>query len=68
VGGSGGPGTDPEQLFATGCAACFQGALLRIAAGRMLDLCDSRITGTGGNIEVALSVGGVPAEEGGAAA
>jgi organic hydroperoxide reductase OsmC/OhrA len=33
MGGSGGPGTNPEQLFATGYAACFQSALLRIAAG-----------------------------------
>ena len=44
MGGSGGPGTNPEQLFATGYAACFQSALLRIAAGRKLDLRDSRIT------------------------
>ena len=106
-------GTNPEQLFATGYAACFQSALLRIAAGRQLDLSDSRITArvgigpsksggfglaaaldldapqltreegldlmrrahehcpyskaTRGNIEVALSVGGAPAEEGRAA-
>jgi len=44
MGGSGGPGTNPEQLFAMGYAACFQSALLRIAAGRKLDLSDSRIT------------------------
>ncbi len=44
MGGSGGAGTNPEQLFATGYAACFQSALLRIAAGRKLDLSDSRIT------------------------
>src|ERR1700759_1759791 len=44
MGGPGGPGTNPEQLFATGYAACFQSALLRIAAGRELDLSDSRIT------------------------
>ena len=42
--GSGGPGTNPEQLFAIGYAACFQSALLRIAAGRKLDLSNSRIT------------------------
>ena len=34
MGGSGGPGTNPKQLFATGYAACFQSALLRIAAAR----------------------------------
>jgi Ohr subfamily peroxiredoxin len=44
LGGSGGPGTNPEQLFATGYAACFQSALLRIAVGRKLDMSDSRIT------------------------
>jgi osmotically inducible protein OsmC len=27
MGGSGGPGTNPEQLFAAGYAACFQSAL-----------------------------------------
>jgi lipoyl-dependent peroxiredoxin len=26
-----GPGTNPEQLFAAGYAACFQSALLRVA-------------------------------------
>jgi lipoyl-dependent peroxiredoxin len=44
MGGPGGPGTNPEQLFATGYAACFQSALLRIAAGRKLDVTGSRIT------------------------
>src|SRR3954471_1594062 len=44
MGGTGGPGTNPEQLFAVGYAACFQSALLRIAAGRELDLTDSRVT------------------------
>jgi lipoyl-dependent peroxiredoxin len=44
MGGTGGPGTNPEQLFAAGYAACFQSALLRIAAGRKLDVNGSRIT------------------------
>src|SRR4051812_10655895 len=44
MGGSGEPGTNPEQLFAVGHDACFQSALLRIAAGRELDLSDSQIT------------------------
>jgi osmotically inducible protein OsmC len=44
MGGTGGPGTNPEQLFAVGYAACFQSALLRIATGRKLDLSGSRIT------------------------
>ncbi len=42
--GAGGPGTNPEQLFAVGYAACFQSSLLRFAAGRNLDLTGSRIT------------------------
>jgi lipoyl-dependent peroxiredoxin len=44
MGGEGGPGTNPELLFAVGYAACFQSALLRLAGGRKLDLSDSRIT------------------------
>jgi lipoyl-dependent peroxiredoxin len=44
MGGPGGPGTNPEQLFAAGYAACFQSALLRFASGRRLDLSGSRIT------------------------
>ena len=44
MGGSGGPGTNPEQLFAVGYAACFQSALLRFAAGRQLDVTGAEIT------------------------
>ena len=44
MGGAGGPGTNPEQLFAVGYADCFQSALLRFAAGRGLDLTDARLT------------------------
>jgi osmotically inducible protein OsmC len=44
MGGTGGPGTNPEQLFAAGYAACFQSALLRFASGRKLDLSGSRVT------------------------
>lgn len=47
MGGSGGDGTNPEQIFAGGYAACFQSALYRIAAGRRdpkPDLSDSRLT------------------------
>jgi osmotically inducible protein OsmC len=56
MGGPGGPGTNPEQLFAIGYAACFQSALLRFAAGRRLDLDSSRIT---------ARVGIGPVEQGG---
>src|SRR5260370_31478621 len=44
MGGEGGPGTNPEQLFAVGYAACFHSALLSVAQGRKLDASDSTIT------------------------
>jgi Ohr subfamily peroxiredoxin len=42
--GDGGPGTNPEQLFAVGYAACFQSALMGIARGRNIDIDDCTIT------------------------
>jgi osmotically inducible protein OsmC len=42
--GAGGPGTNPEQLFAIGYAACFQSSVLRFAAERKLDLSEAPIT------------------------
>ena len=56
MGGTGGPGTNPEQLFAVGYSACFQSSLLRVAAGKKLDLTGSRVT---------ASVGIGPEREGG---
>jgi Ohr subfamily peroxiredoxin len=65
MGGEGGPGTNPEQLFAAGYAACFQSALMSVARGRKLDADDSRIvatvgigpTGEGGfSLEVSLDL------------
>ena len=44
MGGAGGPGTNPEQLFAAGYAACFQSAVLRMASGRKLDVRGWRMT------------------------
>jgi lipoyl-dependent peroxiredoxin len=44
MGGDGGEGTNPEQLFAVGYAACFQSAMLGVARGRALDVSDSQIT------------------------
>jgi len=44
MGGPGGPGTNPEQLFAAGYAACFQSSMARFAAGWKLDLTGSRVT------------------------
>jgi lipoyl-dependent peroxiredoxin len=44
LGGDGGPGTNPEQLFAVGYAACFESALLGVARGRNMDASEARIT------------------------
>ena len=44
MGGQGGPGTNPEQLFAVGFGACFQSSLLGVARGRKLDAGGSTIT------------------------
>jgi lipoyl-dependent peroxiredoxin len=61
--GDGGPGTNPEQLFAVGYAACFQSTLLRVARGRGLDASGSLITSKvrigptgGGGIGLAVSL------------
>jgi Ohr subfamily peroxiredoxin len=40
----GGLGSNPEQLFAAGYAACFQSSVARFAAGWNLDLTGSRVT------------------------
>jgi organic hydroperoxide reductase OsmC/OhrA len=37
MGGSGGPATNPEELFAVGSAACLQSPPLSVATGRKLD-------------------------------
>jgi len=44
LGGEGGPGTNPDQLFAVGYAACFHSGLLSVAQGRKLDASDSTVT------------------------
>jgi lipoyl-dependent peroxiredoxin len=44
MGGSGGPGTNPEQLLALGWAACFQSSMQRYAFDRKLDLSGTRLT------------------------
>ncbi len=38
LGGSGGMGTNPEQLFAAGYAACFIGAMKAVAGKQKLDV------------------------------
>ena len=62
MGGPGG-GTNPEELFAVGYAACFEGALATVARRRRLDAGDATIdstvslfpTGTGG-FEIAVTL------------
>jgi Ohr subfamily peroxiredoxin len=44
LGGPGGEGTNPEQLFAAGYAACFHSALKLVAAGAKVDVSESAIT------------------------
>lgn len=44
MGGDGGPGTNPEQLFATGFAACFQNAIMSVARRKSLSVDDSLVT------------------------
>jgi Ohr subfamily peroxiredoxin len=73
--GDDGPGTNPEQLFALGYAACFQSALLGVARGRNLDASGSHITsqvgigplesgGFGLQVSLDLHAPNIPAEEG----
>lgn len=74
LGGAGGPGTNPEQLFAAGYSACFLGALKFVAGQDKVAIpADARITGrvgigaipTGFGIEVELTIAvpGLPREQ-----
>jgi lipoyl-dependent peroxiredoxin len=45
MGGPGGAGTNPEQLFAAGYAACFQSAMQFMAGQQKVDAADSSVTG-----------------------
>ncbi|MFZ2987482.1 organic hydroperoxide resistance protein [Ideonella sp.] len=65
LGGAGGTGTNPEQLFAAGYSACFIGAMKAVAAGQKIALpADVSITAdvgigpiTGGfGIQVAMAI------------
>lgn len=65
LGGAGGPGTNPEQLFAAGYSACFLGALKFVAGQAKVALpADTTVTGkvgigqipTGFGIEVDLTI------------
>jgi lipoyl-dependent peroxiredoxin len=46
LGGSGGEGTNPEQLFSLGYAACFHSALKLVAGQAGVDVSESAITCT----------------------
>jgi Ohr subfamily peroxiredoxin len=65
LGGAGGPGTNPEQLFAAGYSACFLGALKFVAGQAKVALpADTTVTGkvgigqipTGFGIEAELTI------------
>ncbi len=65
MGGAGGAGTNPEQLFAAGYAACFHSALQLEARKEKIRLTDSSVTaevgigkqGEGFGLQVELVVG-----------
>ncbi|MFN3416805.1 MAG: organic hydroperoxide resistance protein [Caldimonas sp.] len=70
LGGAGGPGTNPEQLFAAGYSACFIGAMKFVAAQRKIALpADTAITakvgigptpqGFGIEVDLAVSIPGM---------
>lgn len=44
LGGAGGDGTNPEELFACGYAACFHSAVKFVAVRQKLDTTDSTVT------------------------
>ncbi len=51
MGGDDGPGTNPEQLFATGWAACFHSALKSAARRAKVDVTESAVTVTVGLVK-----------------
>lgn len=74
LGGAGGDGTNPEQLFATGYSACFIGAMKAVAAQDKLKLPgEVSIEGSVGigqipggfgiAVELRIAVPGMPREE-----
>lgn len=74
LGGAGGPGTNPEQMFAAGYSACFIGALKFVAGQAKVALpADTSITGRVGigpipngfgiQAELRVSIPGMPREQ-----
>ena len=57
LGGDGGPGTNPEQLFAAGYAACFMSAMGLVAQQAKIKLPD------GSKVDAEVGIG--PRDEGG---
>jgi osmotically inducible protein OsmC len=57
LGGDGGPGTNPEQLFSIGYSACFLGALKRVAGQEKVKLSP--------DTKVAAEIGIGPRDDGG---
>ncbi|MFN7142520.1 MAG: organic hydroperoxide resistance protein [Myxococcota bacterium] len=55
LGGAGGPGTNPEQLFAAGYAACFASALGLVARMQKKPIGEARITA---NVTIGKDAGG----------
>jgi Ohr subfamily peroxiredoxin len=45
MGGPGGAGSNPEQLFAAGYAACFESAMRAVARKQKKPLTDASVTG-----------------------
>lgn len=50
LGGDDGPGTNPEQMFASGYAACFHSALKAIARQQKVDVSQSAVSVTIGMV------------------
>ncbi len=74
LGGAGGAGTNPEQLFAAGYSACFLGALKLVAGKSKVVLpAESSITGSVGigplptgfglQVKLEIAVPGLPREQ-----
>ncbi|MET0498521.1 MAG: organic hydroperoxide resistance protein [Steroidobacteraceae bacterium] len=74
LGGAGGAGTNPEQLFAAGYSACFLGALKFVAGREKIALpANTTIegnvgigaipTGFGIEVELKISIPGLPREQ-----
>lgn len=74
LGGAGGPGTNPEQLFAAGYSACFIGAMKVVAGRQKIALpADTSIEGVVGigpipqgfgiEVELRISLPGLPREQ-----